>query len=78
MSSPETRAGAQTADSRASADACAEREARMEADIRAMQAGPVEHTAALTDHNQGRPTVQEQMVTHGAPAPRTPDTGGHG
>jgi hypothetical protein len=78
VSSPETRAGAQTADSRASADAYAEREARMEADIRAMQAGPVEHAAEMTSHHQGRPAVETQMTSHGAAPPRVPDTGGHG
>jgi hypothetical protein len=36
------------------------------------------HIAALAAVNQGLPTVQTQMHTHGAPAPRTPDVGGHG
>ena len=31
----------------------AEREARLTADIAAMQAGPTEHAAGLTDHHQG-------------------------
>ena len=66
-----------TADSAASANAWAEREARLAADIAAMQAGPVEHMAGLTDHHQGMPTVETQMHTHGAAPPSVPDTGGH-
>jgi hypothetical protein len=53
-----------------------EREQRLAADIAAMQAGPTKHAAGLTDHHQGSPSVQEQMLTH-TPAPKTPDTGGH-
>ena len=80
MSTPEEiRLAAHGApDSMAVADARAEREARLAADIAAMQAGPVEHMAGLTDHHQGSPSVEVQMTTHGQPAPRTPDTGGHG
>lgn len=78
MSTPEEiRTSAQTADSRASADAWAEQQARMNADIAAMMAGPTEHAAGLLDHHEGRPTVAEQMVNHGAAPPRVPDTGGH-
>jgi hypothetical protein len=50
---------------------------RLAGDIAAMQAGPTEHAANMTSHHQGTPTVQEQMVTHGAPAPHPPDVGGH-
>ena len=60
-----------------SAQAHQDRESRMAADIAAMQAGPVAHAAGLTDHHEGRPTVAEQQATHGQPAPRLPDTGGH-
>jgi hypothetical protein len=49
----------------------------MAADIAAMMAGPTEHTAGLTDHHQGMPTVETQMHTHGQAPPRVPDTGGH-
>jgi hypothetical protein len=78
MSTPEeVRTAAQTADSHASATAYAEREARLGADIAAMQAGPTEHLAGLTDHHQGLPAVETQQATHGAAAPRLPDTGGH-
>jgi hypothetical protein len=56
----------------------AEREARLAADAASMHAGRAPgHDEQLT-HHQGMPTVETQMVTHGAPAPRTPDTGGHG
>jgi hypothetical protein len=55
----------------------AERESRLAADIAAMQAGPTEHAAELTNHHQGSPSVEVQMTNHGAPAPSTPDTGGH-
>jgi hypothetical protein len=65
-------------ESAATVNAVAEREARMGADIAAMQAGPTEHAAGLTDHHQGMPTVETQMTTHGAAPPRVPDTGGHG
>jgi hypothetical protein len=75
---PGTRDGMVTADSSAAADAWAEREARMGADIAAMHAGPTEHAAGLTDHHQGLPTVETQMHTHGQAPPRVPDTGGHG
>lgn len=61
-----------------STSAYAEREARLAADIAAMQAGPTEHAAGLTDHHQGMPKVETQMKTHGAAPPRVPDTGGHG
>ena len=59
------------------AAAWADREARLAGDIAAMQAGPAEHAANMTSHHQGAPTVQEQMVTHGAAPPKVPDTGGH-
>ena len=54
----------------------AEREARLAADAASMLAGNAPgHDEQLT-HHQGMPTVETQMHTHGAPAPRTPDTGG--
>lgn len=55
------------------AAAWADREARLAADAATMAAGPTEHMANMTAHHQGAPSVQVQMVTHGAPAPRTPD-----
>jgi hypothetical protein len=78
VSTPEQARLQGAPDSAASATAYAEQQARYAADVAAMQAGPVEHMAGMTDHHQGMPTVETQMVTHGAPAPRTPDTGGHG
>jgi len=59
------------------AAAWADREQRLAADVAAMQAGPAEHMAEMTSHHEGRPTVREQMTSHGAAPPRTPDTGGH-
>jgi hypothetical protein len=56
----------------------AEREARLAADTAQMAAGACPGHDEQTAHNQGRPTVETQMTTHGQPAPRTPDTGGHG
>lgn len=53
-------------------------QARLNADVAAMQAGPVQHIAEQTDHHQGLPTVETQMRTHGQAPPRVPDTGGHG
>jgi hypothetical protein len=61
-----------------SADAHADREARMAADEASMREGPTEHAASQTDHHQGSPTAATQQETHGQPAPRLPDTGGHG
>lgn len=55
-----------------------EREARLAADIAAMQTGPVQHATEMTSHHQGAPSVQAQMMTHGAAPPSVPDTGGHG
>lgn len=67
-----------TADSAASATAFADREARMAADMAAMQAGPVQHMAEQTSWHQGQPSVETQQATHGQPAPAVPDVGGHG
>lgn len=36
------------------------------------------HGQEILSHHQGMPTVETQMKTHGAPAPRAPDVGGHG
>ena len=59
------------------AAAHAEREARRAADTASMLAGCAPGHDEQTTHHQGSPTVETQMTTHGAPAPRTPDTGGH-
>lgn len=56
-----------------SADAHADREARMAADIATMEAGPTEHAASQTDHHLGLPSIDEQMATHGAAPPARPD-----
>jgi hypothetical protein len=72
----QTRLDAPQTGDGAVAAAYADREARLAADAATMQAGPTEHAANMTGHNQGRPTVETQMHTH-TPAPRTPDTGGH-
>jgi hypothetical protein len=60
------------------AAAWADREQRLAADIAAMQAGPTEHAAEMTSHHQGQPSVEVQQKTHGQPAPKLPDVGGHG
>jgi hypothetical protein len=78
MTPEETRVTAQTADSAATANAVAEREQRLAADIAAMQAGPVQHMAEQTNWHQGAPSVEVQQATHGQPAPSLPDVGGHG
>jgi hypothetical protein len=79
MTPEEIRLAAQGApESSASADAYADRERRMAADIEAMQAGPVQHMAEQTNWHQGAPSVEVQQATHGAPAPALPDVGGHG
>jgi hypothetical protein len=80
VSTPEeARLAAQGApDSRASADAYHEREQRLNADIQAMQQGPVVHLAGLTDFHQGAPSVEQQQASHGQRAPALPDVGGHG
>jgi hypothetical protein len=60
------------------AAAYADRESRLAADEASLQAGRAPgHDEQLT-HHEGRPTVAEQMQTHGQTPPRTPDTGGHG
>jgi hypothetical protein len=60
------------------ADARADREARMAADAAQLAAGAAPgHDEQLSFH-QGSPTAATQQETHGQPAPRTPDTGGHG
>ena len=58
--------------------AYADQQARLAADIAAMQAGPTEHAAEMTSHHQGQPSVEVQQKTHGQPAPKLPDVGGHG
>ena len=78
MTPEETRIAGQGApDSHAAASAYREREQRMGADIAAMMAGPTEHLAGLTDFHAGQPSVEVQQATHGQPAPRLPDVGGH-
>jgi hypothetical protein len=58
----------------------ADREARLAADEAQLRLPPAEqpHSREVLSHHQGMPTVETQMKTHGAPAPRTPDVGGHG
>jgi poly(3-hydroxybutyrate) depolymerase len=72
----ETRAGAQTADSSAAADAWSEREARMGADIAAMLAGHAPGHDEQLVHHDGVPSPATQMATHGQAAPSTPYEGG--
>ena len=60
-----------------SAAAHADQQARLTADEAQLRTGGP-HSAEIMSHHQGMPTVETQMKTHGAPAPRTPDTGGHG
>ncbi len=55
----------------------ADQQARLAADeAQLRQGGP--HADEVMSYHQGRPTVEEQQATHGAPAPRLPDVGGHG
>jgi hypothetical protein len=58
------------------ANAYQEREQRLASDIAAMQAGPTEHAANMTSYHQGAPSVQQQMTSHGAPAPGHPTRAG--
>ena len=61
-----------------SAAAHADRENRLASDEAQLAAGRAPgHDEQLTFH-EGRPTVAEQMRTHGAAPPRTPDVGGRG
>lgn len=77
MSTPDRADPALQGGDGAVVSAHAEREARLAADAASMLAGNAPgHDEQLT-HHQGMPTVETQMHTHGAPAPRTPDTGGH-
>jgi len=56
--------------------AYADREARLAADEAQLRAGGP-HSAEILSHHGGQPSPAVQMVTHGAPAPKTPDEGGH-
>lgn len=76
MSESERLSYPQTGD-RAVADARAEREQRLAADIAAMMACPTEHAAEMTSHHDGQPSVEVQMHSHGAAPPKIPDVGGH-
>jgi hypothetical protein len=60
-----------------SAAAHADQQARLAADEAQLRTGGP-HSDEILSHHEGRPTVAEQMVTHGAAPPRVPDTGGHG
>jgi hypothetical protein len=57
----------------------ADREVRLAHDEAQLRLPPSEqpHGREVLSHYQGLPTVQEQMVTHGAAPPKVPDTGGH-
>ena len=57
--------------------AYADQQARIAADAASMLAGNAPGHDEQTTHHQGMPTVETQMVTHGAAPPHTPDTGGH-
>jgi hypothetical protein len=52
----------------------ADREARLAADEAQLRTGGP-HSDEILSYHQGMPTVETQMKTHGAPAPRTPDVG---
>jgi hypothetical protein len=54
-----------------SAAAHAEREARLAGDEAQLRAGAHPGHDEQTSYHQGQPTVETQMKTHGAPAPRT-------
>ena len=55
----------------------AEREARLAADEAQLAAGAHPGHDEQTVWHSGQPTPATQMATHGMPAPRTPDEGGH-
>lgn len=77
MSDEQTRlSGAQGGDG-AVAAARQERDSRIAADVAQMASGACPGHDEHTTHHQGLPTAETQMYTHGQPAPRTPDTGGH-
>ena len=52
----------------------ADREARLAADEAQLRTGGP-HSDEILSYHQGMPTVETQMKTRGAPAPRTPDVG---
>jgi hypothetical protein len=60
-----------------SAAAYADQQARLAADEAQLRTGGP-HSDEVMSYHQGMPTVETQMKTHGAPAPRTPNVGGHG
>jgi hypothetical protein len=63
-----------------SAAAHADREARLAADeaqLR-MPMNDQPHGREILSYHEGRPTVAEQMTSHGAAPPKVPDVGGRG
>jgi hypothetical protein len=58
----------------------ADREQRLAADEAQLRLHPSEqpHGQEVLSYHQGRPTVEDQMKTHGAAPPKVPDVGGHG
>jgi hypothetical protein len=60
-----------------SALAHADQQARLAHDEAQLRTGGP-HSDEIMSYHEGRPTVREQMVTHGAAPPRVPDVGGHG
>jgi hypothetical protein len=60
-----------------SAAAYADQQARLAHDEAQLRTGGP-HSDEIISYHQGRPTVEEQMVTHGAAPPKVPDVGGYG
>ena len=60
-----------------SAAAHADQQARLAADEAQLRTGGP-HSDEIMSFHQGAPSVATQQKTHGAPAPRLPDVGGHG
>jgi hypothetical protein len=57
--------------------AYAEHQARLAADEAQLRTGGP-HSDEVMSYHEGRPTVREQMSSHGAAPPKIPDVGGHG
>jgi len=62
-----------------SAGAYEDRQQRLAHDEAQLRLPPAEqpHSQEILSHHEGRPTVAEQMITHGQAPPKIPDVGGH-
>lgn len=57
--------------------AYSDQQARLAADTASLLAGHAPGHDEQLVHHDGQPSPAVQMQTHGAPAPKTPDEGGH-